>query len=126
MVETDRPNHGFDPVGDMAGDRHFALPLARPGLGDAGQRPQDDGGAKDDGAGALEENLGAGEDADDDILQGRPLVFGKLHHEAAAAALEHPAAKDVGGSQRAGDPGDVEAEHHQPLQPDDRRRSGSE
>ena len=47
------------PVGDMPGDRDFALLLARPGLREAGKRPQDDRRAEDDRAGALQEDLRA-------------------------------------------------------------------
>ena len=109
---------GLDAAGDLAGDRDVALLLPRAGLRNAGQRPQDDRRAKDDRAGALQEDLRAGEKADHDVLERRPLIFGQLHHEAAAAALEHAAAKHQRGEQRAGDAGDVEAEHHQPLQAD--------
>ena len=95
-----------------------ALLLAWRSLRDAGQQPQDDGGAEDDGAGALQEDLGAADKAEGNVLGGGQLIFGKLHHEAAAAALEDPAAKDERGEQRTDNPGDVEPEHDQPLEAD--------
>ena len=109
------------PVGDMAGDRDVGLLLARPGLREAGQRPQHDRGDEDDRAGALQEDHRALPQADARRrVSGGQLIFGQLHHEAAAAALDHRAAEHQRGEQRADDAGDVEPEQHQPLQADAR------
>ena len=62
-----------------------------------------------------------------DVGEARQLIFGQLHHEVPAAALHRGLAEHERGEQRAGDPGNIEAEQHQPLQADaraDRRSPG--
>ena len=56
MIEADWPHHRLDGAANAAGDRHLNLAFAGLRLRKAGKRPEQDGGAEDDRARALEED----------------------------------------------------------------------
>ena len=116
MVEADRPHDRFDAVGDLAGDRHIALllPGAACGMLASAHRmivvPRMIVPAR------FRKISTRVSSPISDVLERRPLIFGKLHHETAAAALQDAAAEDESSQQRTGDAGHVKAEHHHALQ----------
>ena len=90
VIEPDRLHHLFDTACDMPGNRNFAWTLARSCRGDRRQGPKDNRRSKNDRSSAFQKNLGSAQNSDRDILERRPLIFGKLHHEASPPPLSIP------------------------------------
>ncbi len=120
MVEADRVQHDFQARGDPSGDRIFALllPFRRDRVG--GEQPQRDGDGHDDRARAAQKDPRALPQADQHVAHRWQLIARHFHHEPAAFAARRRLAQYQRGEHRADDAEQIQAEQHQPLQPDPR------
>ncbi len=117
-VEPERREHDFERAADHAGEAvHDRGPFgARRRRRVAAQEPQHDHQREDDRADALQEHLGPLPQADRQVVEVRPVVFGQFEQQRVIRRAQRRALQQERDCHRRDDAGEVQREQHDALQ----------